>query len=139
MRVCPTEFFVGRGSWCLNPPHPQSPSLSPAPLAQHPALCVPPGCHYYYLPWGNVKPVVVLSSYWEDISHRIEAQIQLLRIADRLVSGSRRCLHRRRGGIIRRAPAGAHTHIQLLCPRTFMGPGPLGPHRPRLWGRADSG
>ncbi|XP_014116616.1 PREDICTED: dysferlin isoform X7 [Pseudopodoces humilis] len=42
------------------------------------------GCHYYYLPWGNVKPVVVLSSYWEDISHRMDAQNLLLHGAERL-------------------------------------------------------
>lgn len=44
------------------------------------------GCQYYYLPWGNVKPVVVLSSYWEDISHRTDVQNTLQRCVDRLVS-----------------------------------------------------
>uniref|UniRef100_A0A8D0G231 Dysferlin n=1 Tax=Strix occidentalis caurina TaxID=311401 RepID=A0A8D0G231_STROC len=44
------------------------------------------GCQYYYLPWGNVKPVVVLSSYWEDISYRTDAQNLLHSAADRLVS-----------------------------------------------------
>ncbi|KAJ8262602.1 hypothetical protein GJAV_G00168250 [Gymnothorax javanicus] len=42
------------------------------------------GCHYYYLPWGNVKPVVVLSSEWEDIGPRIEALNMLLGIISRL-------------------------------------------------------
>ncbi|XP_061439658.1 dysferlin isoform X3 [Rhineura floridana] len=42
------------------------------------------GCQYYYLPWGNVKPVVVLSSYWEDISHRTNVQNRLFGAADRL-------------------------------------------------------
>uniref|UniRef100_A0A8B9ZGF3 Dysferlin n=1 Tax=Anas platyrhynchos TaxID=8839 RepID=A0A8B9ZGF3_ANAPL len=46
------------------------------------------GCQYYYLPWGNVKPVVVLSSYWEDISARTDAQNLLHHTADRLVSAA---------------------------------------------------
>lgn len=74
------------------PPSVPFPPTAP-PLAQDQANRVLPGCHYYYLPWGNVKPVVVLSSYWEDISHRVEAQNQLLRVADRLVSGSCPHLH----------------------------------------------
>uniref|UniRef100_A0A665VIB6 Dysferlin, limb girdle muscular dystrophy 2B (autosomal recessive) n=1 Tax=Echeneis naucrates TaxID=173247 RepID=A0A665VIB6_ECHNA len=48
------------------------------------------GCHYYYLPWGNVKPVVVLSSEWEDISPRIEALNMLLVIIDRLEANLQR-------------------------------------------------
>ncbi|XP_061566581.1 dysferlin isoform X4 [Cololabis saira] len=48
------------------------------------------GCQYYYLPWGNIKPVVVLSSEWEDIRPRIEALNMLLAVIDRLESNLQR-------------------------------------------------
>ncbi|KAM4591429.1 myoferlin [Odontesthes bonariensis] len=44
------------------------------------------GNHYYYLPWADTKPVVILTSYWEDISHRLDATNALLFIADQLES-----------------------------------------------------
>lgn len=44
-----------------------------------------PGNHYYYLPWADTKPVVIVTSYWEDISHRLDPVNILLLIADRLV------------------------------------------------------
>ncbi|XP_041803959.1 myoferlin [Chelmon rostratus] len=44
------------------------------------------GNHYYYLPWADTKPVVILNSYWEDISHRLDCVNVLLFIADRLES-----------------------------------------------------
>ncbi|MFT7807213.1 myoferlin isoform X3 [Arapaima gigas] len=44
------------------------------------------GNHYYYLPWANTKPVVVLTSFWEDISHRLDAVNILLYISERLQS-----------------------------------------------------
>ncbi|XP_037552968.1 myoferlin-like [Nematolebias whitei] len=44
------------------------------------------GNHYYYLPWADTKPVVTLTSYWEDISHRLDSVNGLLFIADRLES-----------------------------------------------------
>uniref|UniRef100_A0A3Q2YKB9 Myoferlin n=1 Tax=Hippocampus comes TaxID=109280 RepID=A0A3Q2YKB9_HIPCM len=40
--------------------------------------------HYYYLPWAETKPVVTLTSSWEDISHRLDAVNILLSIAERL-------------------------------------------------------
>ncbi|XP_020779848.2 myoferlin-like [Boleophthalmus pectinirostris] len=44
------------------------------------------GNHYYYLPWAGTKPVVVVTSYWEDISHRLDSVNILLYITNRLQS-----------------------------------------------------
>ncbi|XP_034158677.2 myoferlin [Pangasianodon hypophthalmus] len=42
------------------------------------------GNRYYYLPWADTKPVVILTSFWEDISHRLDSVNVILFIADRL-------------------------------------------------------
>ncbi|XP_033881789.3 myoferlin isoform X2 [Acipenser ruthenus] len=42
------------------------------------------GNFFYYLPWSNIKPVVILTSYWEDISHRMDAVNIIQNITDRL-------------------------------------------------------
>ncbi|XP_028585610.2 myoferlin isoform X2 [Podarcis muralis] len=42
------------------------------------------GNFYYYLPWANTKPVVTLTSYWEDISHRLDPLNLLLAIVEKL-------------------------------------------------------
>ncbi|XP_075890689.1 myoferlin-like isoform X2 [Nelusetta ayraudi] len=44
------------------------------------------GNHYYYLPWANTKPVVVVTSFWEDISHRLDTVNIILYISHRLQS-----------------------------------------------------
>uniref|UniRef100_A0A8C2AIF4 Myoferlin like n=1 Tax=Cyprinus carpio TaxID=7962 RepID=A0A8C2AIF4_CYPCA len=44
------------------------------------------GNQYYYLPWADSKPVVILTSFWEDISHRMDAVNIILYISDRLQS-----------------------------------------------------
>uniref|UniRef100_A0A3P9Q4B1 Myoferlin n=1 Tax=Poecilia reticulata TaxID=8081 RepID=A0A3P9Q4B1_POERE len=44
------------------------------------------GNHYYYLPWANTKPVVVLTSFWEDIGHRLDSVNIILYITRRLQS-----------------------------------------------------
>ncbi|KAM9462377.1 myoferlin isoform 1-T1 [Clarias gariepinus] len=42
------------------------------------------GNQYYYLPWADTKPVVAVMSFWEDISHRLDAVNIILHIANRL-------------------------------------------------------
>uniref|UniRef100_A0A8D2N3Z9 Myoferlin n=1 Tax=Zonotrichia albicollis TaxID=44394 RepID=A0A8D2N3Z9_ZONAL len=43
------------------------------------------GNYYYYLPWANTKPVVTLTSFWEDISHRLDPVNVILNMTERLV------------------------------------------------------
>lgn len=43
------------------------------------------GNQYYYLPWAGTKPVVVVTSFWEDISHRMDTVNIILYIYRRLV------------------------------------------------------
>ncbi|XP_026206806.1 myoferlin-like isoform X3 [Anabas testudineus] len=44
------------------------------------------GNNYYYLPWADTKPVVVVTSFWEDISHRMDTVNIILHITRRLQS-----------------------------------------------------
>ncbi|XDV44943.1 hypothetical protein PO909_013147 [Leuciscus waleckii] len=42
------------------------------------------GNNYYYLPWGDTKPVISVTSFWEDISHRLDSLNIILYISNRL-------------------------------------------------------
>uniref|UniRef100_A0A671NYB4 Myoferlin-like n=1 Tax=Sinocyclocheilus anshuiensis TaxID=1608454 RepID=A0A671NYB4_9TELE len=44
------------------------------------------GNNYYYLPWADTKPVIAITSFWEDISHRLDSLNTILYISNRLVS-----------------------------------------------------
>jgi hypothetical protein len=35
------------------------------------------GSSYYFLPWGEIKPYIQITSQWEDISFRLEASNQI--------------------------------------------------------------
>uniref|UniRef100_A0A672Q4T3 Myoferlin-like n=1 Tax=Sinocyclocheilus grahami TaxID=75366 RepID=A0A672Q4T3_SINGR len=40
--------------------------------------------NYYYLPWADTKPVIAITSFWEDISHRLDSLNTILYISNRL-------------------------------------------------------
>lgn len=44
------------------------------------------GTYYYYLPWAARKPIVCVTSQWEDVGFRYHSLNVLLRIASGLVS-----------------------------------------------------
>ena len=61
-------------------------NVPPCASTTQPTNAVFDGNFYYFLPWGNTKPCVVVDSHWEDISFRLEALNMLLGIIERLVS-----------------------------------------------------
>lgn len=58
---------------------PRTPQTSPL------CVCVP-GTVYHYVPWYNTKPVVAVTSFWEDDSFRMSTLNLLHFVRDRLVS-----------------------------------------------------
>ena len=63
----------------------------PAPSTTQPTNPVYDGQHYYYLPWGQTKPCVMLTSQWEDVMYRIESLNLICRTIDRLVGRNSFC------------------------------------------------
>ncbi|CAJ1080777.1 myoferlin-like isoform X3 [Xyrichtys novacula] len=67
------------------------------------------GNHYYYLPWADTKPVVVVTSFWEDISHRLDSVNIILYITHRLQSG----LEAFKTGILAKVPESELAEVWL--------------------------
>ncbi|XP_004607583.2 myoferlin [Sorex araneus] len=67
------------------------------------------GNFYYYLPWSHTKPVVTLTSYWEDISHRLDVVNILLGVAERLQSN----IEALKSGIQGKIPANQLAEMRL--------------------------
>ena len=60
-------------------------TVPPCSSTTQPTNAVFDGCFYYFLPWGDNKPVVVVDSHWEDVTFRLEALNLISHIIDRLV------------------------------------------------------
>ncbi|XP_033126409.1 myoferlin-like isoform X5 [Anneissia japonica] len=59
-------------------------STDPQPSTTQPTNAVFDGCNYYFLPWSDTKPCVIVNSHWEDISFRLDTLNMLLNKIDRL-------------------------------------------------------
>ena len=60
-------------------------NVPPCSSTTQPTNAVFDGCFYYFLPWGDTKPCVVIDSHWEDIAFRLETVNFLGHIMERLV------------------------------------------------------
>ncbi|CAL8298808.1 unnamed protein product [Merluccius merluccius] len=78
----PIQFEVSIGNYGNK----QDSTCKPLASTTQYSFAVFDGNHYYYLPWAETKPVVILTSYWEDITHRLDSVNVLLFIAERLES-----------------------------------------------------
>ena len=77
------HIFIGNYGNKLDENVPAQASTTP------PSNPVYDGNAYYYLPWTQQKPCVVIDSQWEDVSYRIASQNILIHIAGKLVRGEK--------------------------------------------------
>lgn len=87
------------------------PSDTPSP---HTWLCVS-GNIYHYVPWYNTKPVVAVTSFWEDVGFRMNCLNLLQFTRDRLVS--------RVGRGVRGAGEAPWCFVFLICLHRVFGCG----------------
>ncbi|KAK2145131.1 hypothetical protein LSH36_700g01069 [Paralvinella palmiformis] len=76
----PVEFEVSIGNYGNK----LDESVPPCSSTTQPTNAVFDGAYYYFLPWADTKPCVVVDSHWEDISFRLENLNHLLHIIERL-------------------------------------------------------
>ena len=77
----PVEFEISIGNYGnkLDTNTPAQSSTTP------PSNPLYDGKNYYYLPWFEQKPCIVVDSQWEDCSYRVTSMNILLNVADKLV------------------------------------------------------
>ncbi|XP_022096608.1 dysferlin-like isoform X4 [Acanthaster planci] len=78
----PVEFEVSIGNYGNK----LDENCEPQASTTQPTNAVYDGCKYYFLPWVENKPLVVINSDWEDVSFRLNSLNLLLRKVERLSS-----------------------------------------------------
>jgi hypothetical protein len=43
------------------------------------------GCNYFFLPWSDTKPCIQITSFFEDVSYRLEAINQIKNLKNFIV------------------------------------------------------
>ncbi|KAI5606264.1 myoferlin [Silurus asotus] len=76
----PIQFEVSIGNYGNK----MDSTCKPLASTTHYSCAVFDGNQYYYLPWADTKPVVILTSFWEDISHRLDSVNTVLFVIYRL-------------------------------------------------------